>query len=507
MKSNRFGLQGMLFCALMQGLLCLPLQAQDAATDAKNDGDDAAEKGDFDAAIADYTKAIALKPDFSLAYLNRGVAKADKGDFDGAIADDTKDIELDPRSTLAYNNRAIAKRNKGDLDGSIADWSQIIAIDPQNSFAYFNRGFTRDKNGDHEGAAEDYSKSREITDYLKTHPKDSVSKPKPAKKGGITLGTGFFVTTNGYLLTDLHVVKNASSISVKTGANLIPAQLVAQDVANDVAILKVEGSFPCLPLGDSDKVSLGQGVFTVGFPDPDLQGLSPKLTKGEISSVAGMKDDPRMFQISVPVQPGSSGGSLVDESGNVVGLIEASLSTVATAQQTGELLQNVNYATKIAYAKILLDTVPDAKSALVPVNTSTVSFTDEVKMVQGATVFIIAGSSGNQLPSTHLYTDSNGNTYSVSDSDYERLHPQRKALDAENTKLNQMDAQYEAQARGIEIDRQYLDNTNPQAVDNFNAEVDRHNAFGDQIHQETGTFNDEVDRFNAELKRVGTLVK
>jgi S1-C subfamily serine protease len=329
--------------------------------------------------------------------------------------------------------------------------------------------------------------------------------PDAEKK--VMMGTGFFVTSTGYILTDNHVVKGASTIRVKVGSNIVSAVLAAADASNDLALLKIDGTYPCLPLGDSSGTSLGQTVFTIGFPEPELQGLSPKLTKGEISSLAGIKDDPSMFQISVPVQPGNSGGCLVDESGNVIGLIEATLSTVETAKRSGDLLQNVNYATKINYAKKLLSTVNAANSGLLPVNTTPSTFTEQVKTVEGATVFIIADSTGSPLPASHLYTDSAGNTYSVSESDYQRLYPQKVALDAENKKLDQLDAESKAQAQRIEQDRQNLDNTDPQAINSFNAEVDRHNSFLDQIKQETATFNDAVDRFNTELKRVGTLIK
>jgi flagellum-specific peptidoglycan hydrolase FlgJ len=180
---------------------------------------------------------------------------------------------------------------------------------------------------------------------------------------------------------------------------------------------------------------------------------------------------------------------------------------VATATSSGDLLQNVNYATKINYAKKLLSTVNEANSGLLPVNTTPAPFTDQVKTVEGATVFIIADSSGAPLPSNHLYTDSAGNTYSVSESDYQRLYPQKVALDAENKKLDQLDAESKAQALRIEKDRQNVDNTDPQAVSAFNVEVDSHNSFLEKIKQETAAFNDAVDKFNAELKRVGTLIK
>ncbi len=81
-------------------------------------------------------------------------------------------------------------------------------------------------------------------------------------------------------------------------------------------------------------------MATVGFPDIGLQGFAPKLAKGEITSLSGAGDDPRYFQISVPVQPGNSGGALVDERGNVIDIVSAMQVTVEmpdqVARQWGE---------------------------------------------------------------------------------------------------------------------------------------------------------------------------
>jgi len=91
-------------------------------------------------------------------------------------------------------------------------------------------------------------------------------------------------------------------------------------------------------------VKLGGTVATVGFPNIGLQGFAPKLAKGEIASLSGAGDDGRYFQISVPVQPGNSGGALVDERGNVVGVVSAKLSARAALAASGALPENVNYA-------------------------------------------------------------------------------------------------------------------------------------------------------------------
>jgi hypothetical protein len=82
------------------------------------------------------------------------------------------------------------------------------------------------------------------------------------------------------------------------------------DAANDLALLKADGKFSSLPIAASCTVDLGSTAATIGFPDIGLQGFAPKLAKDEIASLSGAADDPRYFQISVPVQPGNSGGAL-----------------------------------------------------------------------------------------------------------------------------------------------------------------------------------------------------
>jgi serine protease Do len=90
-------------------------------------------------------------------------------------------------------------------------------------------------------------------------------------------GTGFFITDDGYLISNYHVVKEAAQVRVLTSVGTLAAQVVRVDAANDLALLKAEGKFSSLPIAPSRKVALGSTVATVGFPDPGLQGFSPKL--------------------------------------------------------------------------------------------------------------------------------------------------------------------------------------------------------------------------------------
>lgn len=169
-----------------------------------------------------------------------------------------------------------------------------------------------------------------------------------------TYGTGFFISTDGYLLTNFHVVKNSEIIMVSLKGVEHVASLIKFDASNDIAILKVNGEYTALSIGDANKISLGESVFTIGFPNIDIQGSSPKLTQGVISSLNGYKDDPRLFQISVPINPGNSGGPLMTQSGKVIGITTASLSDLKMLVSSGTIPQNVNYAIKINYAKPLI---------------------------------------------------------------------------------------------------------------------------------------------------------
>ena len=204
------------------------------------------------------------------------------------------------------------------------------------------------------------------------------------------MATGFFITEDGCLITDYHVVKDATQIRLVTRAGLIPAVVVRVDVANDLALLKAEGQFTPLPVANSRTVQLGSTVATIGFPDPPLQGFTPKLTKGEISSLSGVQDDWRYFQISVPVQPGNSGGALVDEHGNVVGVVSLKLRAVAAVKSSGWLPENVNYAMKSSYLLAFLESAaPKISAKLKEPSNNERKFEDVVATVQQATVQVL----------------------------------------------------------------------------------------------------------------------
>ncbi len=157
-----------------------------------------------------------------------------------------------------------------------------------------------------------------------------------------------------------------------------------------IAILSgSEGRFTPLPIISSRGVRLGSSVATVGFPNIGLQGFSPKLAKGEIASLSGAQDDAKYFQISVPIQPGNSGGALVDEHGNVVGVVAAKLNLEAAFASSGALPENVNYAVKGSFLLSFLESVPDVAAKLRDPIGRDRKFEDVVKSAEEAAVLVL----------------------------------------------------------------------------------------------------------------------
>jgi S1-C subfamily serine protease len=210
------------------------------------------------------------------------------------------------------------------------------------------------------------------------------SKPKHEAKGS---GSGAIVSASGHVVTAAHVIKGATYLEIVTPAGTHPATVLSVDDANDVALLKVDQPFDAhIAVGRSSDVRLGQSVATIGFPNIGIQGHSPKVTQGMISGENGVQNDIRMWQISVPIQPGNSGGPLLDEQGRLVGVVVASLSLRAI-QITGSVPQNVNYAIKGAYLEPLLNF---HKVLLAPAVTGTpASFQDMIAAAQKASVLIL----------------------------------------------------------------------------------------------------------------------
>lgn len=178
-------------------------------------------------------------------------------------------------------------------------------------------------------------------------------------------GTGFAISED-MILTAYHVVESGESISITFGSASYPATITSFNKELDWAVLKMSGKAPgTVILGESSNVKLGESVYSLGYPASDLLGDEIKYSKGEIGALSGLAGSKDHFQISVPIQPGNSGGPLFSGKGHVIGIVVATLDPGVFFNATdGALPQNVNYALKIDLIPNLPR--PTDKSKIVP---------------------------------------------------------------------------------------------------------------------------------------------
>ena len=166
---------------------------------------------------------------------------------------------------------------------------------------------------------------------------------KPKRK---CTGTAFVVSPDGILVTCAHVVHGATKITVFFGEKSYAAKVIAYDSDSDLALLRIEAEgLPHLTFVDSDRVQLAQEVRVVGYPLSDVLGESVKISRGTISGIIEREDENR-FQIDARVNPGNSGGPLVDQQGRVVG--------IASELLTDKSIDSVGFAIPSNIAAALL---------------------------------------------------------------------------------------------------------------------------------------------------------
>ena len=161
-------------------------------------------------------------------------------------------------------------------------------------------------------------------------------------------GTGF-VVADGKVMTNNHVVDECGRMVVRNAAGTrYNAHVDNVDRRRDLAVMTVPAAVgPPLTFRESPPIQRGEVVVTYGFPLSGLLSSGPTLTTGDVSALAGLRDNPINLQISAPVQPGNSGGPLLDSQANVIGVVVSKLNAARIAEMTGgDIPQNVNFAVK-----------------------------------------------------------------------------------------------------------------------------------------------------------------
>ena len=195
--------------------------------------------------------------------------------------------------------------------------------------------------------------------YSKLFPLESdISESRINKtKSKKTTGTGFAISTNGYIVTNYHVIKNASTIKIKgvkgNFQKSYSAKIVISDKNNDLTILKITdysfSSLGTIPYTlKSKSISVGTDIFVLGYPLTATMGEEIKLTNGIISAKSGFQGDITSYQMTAAIQPGNSGAPMFDKYGYITGIVNAKLANA----------ENAGYAIKTTYLFNLIDAAP-----------------------------------------------------------------------------------------------------------------------------------------------------
>lgn len=183
----------------------------------------------------------------------------------------------------------------------------------------------------------------------------SASNGSQTSQNIVSSGTGFFISSSGNILTNNHVVDGCSRVEVdQPGQSIAPGRVIASDKTNDFAVVKTK-SPPSAVAGLRSDLRVGDNIAVYGFPLSDRLATTGNFTVGYVSALAGLGDDSSKIQISAPIQPGSSGGPVLDHNGNVVAVIVSTATAAIMANATGVAPQNINFAIKASIARSFLD--------------------------------------------------------------------------------------------------------------------------------------------------------
>jgi S1-C subfamily serine protease len=196
----------------------------------------------------------------------------------------------------------------------------------------------------------------EATASVTSAPSPKAASSKPPKLIDVN-GTGFVVSSAGHIVTNNHVIDGCvgdirGNLSGEAATTL---RVVSKDETNDLALLHASKTFKETTTIRNTAIHSGDSVVAIGFPYHGLLTSDFTVSTGIVSSLSGVLNDTRFLQISAPIQPGNSGGPLLDTSGNVVGVVAAKINALKFAKATGDLPENINFAIKTGAVRDFLD--------------------------------------------------------------------------------------------------------------------------------------------------------
>ena len=188
-------------------------------------------------------------------------------------------------------------------------------------------------------------------------PNAAPASPKAARTVGKT-GTGFVISASGHIVTNHHVIDGCTGDihGNLTGEPVTTLRVVSSDASNDLALLQgPAASFKEFARIRDRAIQSGDSVVAIGYPYHGLLTSDFTVTTGIVSSLSGILNNTRYLQISAAVQPGNSGGPLLDTSGQIVGMVAAKINALKFVRATGNIPENINFAIKTGAIRDFLD--------------------------------------------------------------------------------------------------------------------------------------------------------
>ena len=310
---------------------------------------------------------VGKDPDVAVAWLKSGYEKGDltaRAYYGLALASGNG---VTRNATLGEQLMTEAA-NAGNIDAmttlaSLHQTGNVLPRDYSRAYLWANIAIARGSTSANVHALRDDLERRLSPEQLASVQKQAREwKPqavaaRPATADGRALpthgtGTGFFISGGGHLLTNHHVITGCNRIT--TDRHGI-ATVVTSDAKADLAVLKVENPVDVWASIRADPPRLGESVYVFGYPLQGVLASSGNFTSGLVSALVGLKNDPTRLQVSAPIQPGNSGGPVLDQAGRVLGVMVSTASNVRIANATGAIPQNLNFAVHGTLARTLIE--------------------------------------------------------------------------------------------------------------------------------------------------------
>lgn len=209
--------------------------------------------------------------------------------------------------------------------------------------------------------------------FIKAYPPIEKNRKLSSENLTESIGSGFIISKNGLVVTNYHVVEDAKQIQVTFPEKSITkvAKVKIKDAINDIVILELENFVGSIDFNEipftftnDNLIKVGQEVYTLGFPLGEIMGTTSRLSMGVINSKFGLQDDPRLYQISNPIQLGNSGGPLFNSKGELIGIVVSSLNAKYFYDNIGIIPQNVNFAIKSSYLKNIISLLSNGEISI-----------------------------------------------------------------------------------------------------------------------------------------------